>query len=216
MSRVVIPRDRYQDCQPWELLNLESGREGVITDHAAVSLPTIDQISQIHEQARQEGHALGRAEGHAEGLAEGREAAALMAEQLRLVAESFRAEVSRADEVISQDLLDLALDLARAMLKTALAIRPELVLPVVRETINYLPGVKQPALLFLHPEDLALIRDQLGNELEKSGWSIAEDSQLERGGCRVETPSNQIDASTPQRWQRLAAALGKNSDWLAP
>jgi flagellar assembly protein FliH len=31
----------------------------------------------------------------------------------------------------------------------------------------------------------------------------------------VETANNQIDASVPTRWQRLLAALGKHSDWLA-
>jgi flagellar assembly protein FliH len=36
------------------------------------------------------------------------------------------------------------------------------------------------------------------------------------GSCRVETANNQIDASLPTRWKRLAAALGKDSDWLAP
>jgi len=30
----------------------------------------------------------------------------------------------------------------------------------------------------------------------------------------VETVTNQIDATTTTRWQRIAAALGKESDWL--
>jgi hypothetical protein len=35
---------------------------------------------------------------------------------------------------------------------------------------------------------------------------------MERGGCRIETASNQIDAATSDRWQRIAASLGKESD----
>jgi flagellar assembly protein FliH len=50
----------------------------------------------------------------------------------------------------------------------------------------------------------------------KMGWKIADDRQLEPGSCRIETANNQIDASLPTRWQRLAASLGKESDWLAP
>ncbi|MGH8429807.1 MAG: FliH/SctL family protein, partial [Solimonas sp.] len=50
----------------------------------------------------------------------------------------------------------------------------------------------------------------------QSGWCVVEDAQMERGGCRVETATNQIDASVATRWQRIAAALGKESDWLAP
>lgn len=204
-----------EECQPWEPPDLENGRHGITTDHTAVSLPTIDEITHIHEQARQEGLALGRSEGYTEGLAEGRAQAAQEAERLRSLAQAFSAEVARADESISHSVLELALDLARAMLKATLAVRPEAVLPVVRETINCLPGMKQPGLLVLHPEDAALVRSHMGDELEKSGWKIAEDAHMERGGCRVETPSNEIDATTPTRWQRIAAALGKQSDWLA-
>ncbi|MFD2272959.1 hypothetical protein ACFS07_22425 [Undibacterium arcticum] len=32
----------------------------------------------------------------------------------------------------------------------------------------------------------------------------------------MDTASNQIDASATSQWQRLANALGKESDWLAP
>ncbi len=102
------------------------------------------------------------------------------------------------------------------MLQTALAVRPELVLPIVREAIDYLPALQQPALLFLHPDDAAAgQRTASATSCEKAGWRVAEDTQLERGGCRVETASNQIDATTATRWQRLAAALGRESEWLA-
>ncbi|OYX24758.1 MAG: flagellar assembly protein FliH, partial [Hydrogenophilales bacterium 32-62-9] len=122
---------------------------------------------------------------------------------------------AQADEIISQQILDLSIDLARALLKPALAIRPELVIPIVKEAVRYLPVLHQPALLFLNPSDALLVKARIGDELEKMGWQIADDGQLEPGGCRVETASNQIDASLPTRWQRLTAALSKNSDWLA-
>ncbi|HEX8787220.1 MAG TPA: FliH/SctL family protein, partial [Telluria sp.] len=41
------------------------------------------------------------------------------------------------------------------------------------------------------------------------------DEDMARGGCRVDTASNQIDAQIASRWQRLAHALGKDLDWLA-
>ncbi|HBU28940.1 MAG TPA: flagellar assembly protein FliH [Thiobacillus sp.] len=181
----------------------------------AVVLPTIEQISAIQEQARQEGYDAGHAEGRAAGLAEGLEEAAREAARLSSLAESFSTEVGKADETISQQALDLSVDLARALLKSALEIRPELVIPIVREAVRYLPALHQPALLFLNPDDAVLVRERIGDELTKMGWQLADDAQLERGGCRVETASNQIDASLPTRWQRLTAALSKHSDWLA-
>jgi len=209
MSSVISSLDQAV-CQPWEMTSFDPHPAGNF-GHAAVILPTIEQIAAIEEQARQEGYHAGRAE----GLAAGREEAAREAARLSGLANTFAVEVGKADETISQQVLDLSIDLARALLKSALAIRPELVIPIVKEAVRYLPALHQPALLFLNPDDAVLVRDRIGDELTKMGWQLADDAQLERGGCRVETASNQIDASLPTRWQRLTAALSRHSDWLA-
>ena len=173
-----------------------------------------DQLKTAREAARLQGYADGLAAGRAAGLEEGRTKAAAELIQLQQIAGSFGAEVAQAHELIAVDLLDLSLDLAKAMLKTALTVRPELVIPIVGAAIRYLPTLQQPALLFLHPADAILVKEHMGDELEKAGWRVAEENHMERGGCRVETASNQVDASTATRWERIAAALGKESEWL--
>lgn len=216
MSSCVIRKEDQSACQPWEMASFETNPSSVTNaDYAGVTLPTIEQISEIEEQARQEGYSAGHAEGLAQGLAEGRELAAREAARLSGLADTFSSEVARADENISQQVLDLSLDLARALLKSALAIRPELIIPIVKEAVRYLPAMHQPALLYLSPDDAVLVKDRIGDELAKMGWQLTDDAQLEQGGCRVETANNQIDASLPTRWQRLTAALSKDSDWLA-
>lgn len=211
MSSCLISAAEQPACQPWELASFDSpGRGPTKAGAPEVALPTIEQIARIEEQARQEGHAAGHAEGRAEGLRE----AAAEAARVRALADAFAHALGEADEQISRQILELALDLARAMLKSALTARPELVLPVVREAVRYLPAVQQPALLCLHPGDAALVQQHMGDELTRSGWQITQDPQLEPGGCRIETLGNQIDATLPTRWQRLATALGQSSEWL--
>ncbi|WP_460825396.1 flagellar assembly protein FliH, partial [Massilia solisilvae] len=163
-----------------------------------------------------EGLAQGRAAGHAEGLAQGRAEATAELQRLRTIADTFGQAVARADETIASDVLDLALHLARGMVKTAFDVRPDLIIPVVREAIEYLPVLQQPALLVLNPLDAPVVRAGIGEELEKGGWRVVEDAQVGRGGCKIDTASNQIDAQAATRWQRLAHALGKNVDWLEP
>ena len=207
----VILKEDQSDCQPWELDSFETGgkteKKG---DYNGVSLPTIEQISAIQEQARQEGYDAG----HAEGIAEGRKEAARETARLRDLVDAFAAEINQADEAISQQVLDLSIDLARALFKSTLAVQPERIIPIVREAVRYLPAFSQPAMLYLNPGDVALVQDGMGDELTKIGWQLTSDTQLEPGSCRVETANNQIDASLPTRWQRLTAALGKESDWL--
>jgi len=188
----------------------------------SIPLPTIEEIEAIHEAARAEGFAEGHAQGlqsghdagYQDGLVQGRLEAAEEVARLKEIASSFGDAVTQADEAISNDVLELALHLARNMVRTAFAVKPELIVPVVREAIDYLPALQQPALLHLNPEDAPLVRSSLAQELDTGGWRIVEDAQVARGGCRVDTASNQIDAQIASRWQRLAQALGKHQDWL--
>lgn len=215
MSSCVILKEDQSACQPWELTNFDTNSGSVTNSSAAgITLPTIEKIAAIEEQARQEGYDAGHAEGHEKGLAEGREAVAREIARLKSLADTFSTEVSKADESISEQVLDLSLDLARALLKTSLTINPELVIPIVREAVRYLPALHQPAMLYLNPDDMVLVQDKIGDELTKTGWQIASDTQLEPGSCRVDTAHNQIDASLSTRWQRLTTALGKDSSWL--
>ena len=133
---------------------------------------------------------------------------------MRSVAATFGDAVAAADETIAADVLELALRLARGMVRTAFDVRPELIVPVVREAIGYLPVLQQPALLSLHPEDALIVRQGMADELTKGGWRIIEDAGIARGGCKVETASNQIDAQAQARWHRLTHALGANVEWM--
>lgn len=215
MSSCVIRKEDQPVCQPWEISSFEVPSRQASRADSAVKLPTIEQITAIQEQARQEGRAMGHAEGRAEGLAEGRQEAEIEIARLRSLADNFAQELDKADETISQQVLDLAIEISRAMLKSAFTIRPELVIPVVKDAVRYLPALQQPAMLYLSSNDLEMVKNRIGDELTKLGWQLTDDVELESGGCRVETANNQIDASLPTRWQRVTAALGKDSAWLA-
>lgn len=215
MSNAILPKEQQSAFQRWEMHSFGDNRPSA-QSAAASAAPkvSIEEIARIREEARARGHAEGYAEGRAEGLASGRAEGAAEMASLRQIAQQLGEEVSHADAAIAQDVLGVALDLAKAMLKTSLAVRPELVLPIVSEAIRYLPTLQQPALLFLHPADAAIIKEHMQDELSKAGWRIVEDGQILRGGCRIETASNQIDAAVDRRWQRLAEALGRESAWL--
>ncbi len=181
-----------------------------------IELPTEATVAAIKEEARLHGYQAGHAAGYADALAAGKAEQARELAHLQVVAERFSAALAQADEVIANDVLELALHLAKGMLKNALEVKPELLLPVVREAIEYLPALHQPALLLLNPQDAQLVRDAIGEELDKGGWRLVEDPGIQRGGCRIDTATNQIDAQAASRWARLTNALGKNIEWMGP
>lgn len=217
MSSHVIPKEQLSAYQRWEMDSFGDDRPVAAKDlPPPIVLPTTEQIAAIHEAARVQGYADGVKEGNVAGLKQGRAKAAAELDIFLKVAAEFNDQLSKADELIAKDVMDLALDLSKAMLKSAMVIRPELVLPIINEAIHYLPNLTQPALLFLNPNDALLIKEHLGTSLDTAGWRIKEDPAMQRGGCRIETGSNQINATTESRWHRIAGALNSQTDWLAP
>ncbi|WP_292041008.1 flagellar assembly protein FliH [Massilia sp. UBA6681] len=237
----MIPKEQQSAYQRWEMTSFGDERPSTQSRRAAmappppaptpepveivphVTLPTLEEIEAIREQARAEGYAEGleegRAAGHAQGYADGARTGQIEAEgeleHLRSIAATFSEAVMQADETIAHDVLELALRLARGMVRTAFEVRPDLILPVVQEAIGYLPVLAQPATLTLNPEDAEIVRQAMGQELVKGGWRIVEDAALARGGCKVDTASNQIDAQAQARWARLTHALQSNVEWLS-
>ena len=215
MSDAIIPKEKQSAYQRWEMASFGDTRPSARSESAAQAVRvSIEEQAEIREAAQERGYAIGLVEGRSEGMRQGMADAVAETAHLRSIVTALGSEAARADELIASDLLALALDLAKAMLKTSLAIRPELVLPIVSEAIRYLPMLQQPAVLFVHPEDALLVNEHMRDELNKAGWRVVEDMQMQRGGCRIDTASNQIDATIETRWQRLAEALGQQSAWL--
>jgi len=209
------PKEQLSAYERWEMNVFGDERPSVVAKRPPpVELPTQAQVDAILEDARTSGYEEGRAAGYADGLAAGRAEAMTEMKHLQSIGALFGSAVQQADESICHDVLELSLQLARAMLRTALDVKPELILPVIREAIGYLPVAQQPALLYLNPADASLVQEAIGEELASGGWRIVEEPAIGRGGCKIETASNQIDAQAGARWARLAHAVGQDVEWL--
>ncbi|MFN0313495.1 MAG: flagellar assembly protein FliH [Burkholderiales bacterium] len=163
------------------------------------------------DQARAEGYSLGFSEGRKQAsehdIAERNALKGLM-DSLGLLRQELEKDL--AGEVLS-----LSLELAKLMIRQSLALNPEAVLAVLREVMGALPGLSQQTVLHLHPDDAALVKPLLAADptLAQITWKVSEDSRIERGGCRLETPQSEVDASMATRWSRLVAVLGKEDTW---
>lgn len=214
MSDINLPKEEQDKYQRWEMstLSAEGKTHSRKVERAKPEMPA--ELAQILENTRIEGFRKGYAKGMAEGYEAGLQKAAEHEQAMLQLATVFTGELKKADERIAEELLTLALDIAKAMLKNSLQINHDHVLAVVKESIRYLPVVNQPARILLNPLDAEAVRLNLAEELSEGGWLIIEDQTIERGGCMVETSSNQIDASNGLRWRRISNALGQPGEWL--
>ncbi len=213
-----MPKQQQTAYERWEMSSFADGNASIGGNRAKKKEDTVvsEKIAQIFESVRKEGYTKGMQEGFAVGMAKAREYAEEDKQHFLNMMHSFRAALEKSDEKIADDLLSLALDIAKSMLKQKLNVDPAMVLPIVRDAIHYLPHVQKPARILVNHEDAQLLRDYLSEELSTQQWLVQEDNNIERGGCLVETGANQIDATNEVRWKRLSDALAQNNEWLLP
>jgi flagellar assembly protein FliH len=59
------------------------------------------------------------------------------------------------------------------------------------------------------------VRAHVGDEAP-GAWRIVEDHRVEPGGCRVVSPTCEVDATLATRWKRVVEALGRDASWIEP
>jgi flagellar assembly protein FliH len=187
----------------WELASLAPTQAP-----APPAAPDPQVLAAARAQAEREGREAGYAAGLAAASAERAELAALLT---RLAAAAGDHEQRLVDEV-----LDLALVLARQLVGEALAVRREFILPIVSAALKQLPQSTQRVELVLNPADAALVQTFVAGSEIASRCQLRPDASIAPGGCTVETEQCEIDVTVGTRWRRLLAGLGRSDDWLEP
>ena len=177
------------------------------SEREPVILPTAADIERMHIEAHEQGYAAG----HEEAMALGRASAARIDAVMTTLDQALKA----LDQQVADQLLATAVEIANQMVHQALRIKPELLLPVVREAVSTLHTATGHPALFVHPDDAALIRTHLGDQLAHNNWRIIEDPSLTAGGCRVELAASEVDATLETRWRRVIESIGINQEWLS-
>ena len=213
MSNRIIPKEHAATVRKVDLSLLVGGRVAGPAAPAAGE-PQIDAAPDpaglIHarELARREGMEEGRRE--AAALLEGERVA------LKALIASMNEVMQDFEQSLANDVLSMSLELAKLIIRQSLRVKPEAIIAVVREAVESLPGVSDQTVLLVHPADAVLIRMAAENDraLGELPWKIVEDEHIERGGCRLETPTTEVDATLETRWRRVLAALGRDDPWI--
>ncbi|MEX8192074.1 FliH/SctL family protein [Comamonas guangdongensis] len=181
-----------------------------------------EQLQQMLEQARAEGHAQGLAEGQAQAQQQwqqrlddyvagvGRDNAQRVSDVVQSLEDSFRQMQAAA----AQDLLKLACDIARQVVRQELRSQPQALLPVVHEALDMLVEESRPVTVRLNPADHAALDEALRAEHgAHSRIQWVGDAAIAGGGVKVECGDTEIDGGLDKRWRRAVAALGLVSTW---
>lgn len=207
----------------WELASFDHGTAIAANtppahaDHAETTKVPMDraEIERICAEAREDGYQVGYQtglqNGKRAGYEEGQKAARAEAARIGKAANELDQALQEFDQQVADELLALAVEIARQVVRKEISSRPEMILDVVNEALAYLPH--QHAAIHLNPEDASLVRSYLGDALTHAGHRILEEPTLKHGDCLLEAGGSQIDATTATRWRRVIESLGMNERW---
>lgn len=180
------------------------------------------QVEAIRASARQEGLRQGHAEGLVQGREQGRheafEAASkeFAAQQAGLMSACRQIidaiEKDRAHWAASarQDLVELAMTIARRVVKHVGEREREVVLANLEEAVR-LTGVRSDVTIAVNPADAEAARLFAKSLLDaQEQWQhtrVIEEPEVSPGGCRVQWGSGAVDATLETQLERIASEL---------
>ncbi|WP_406624245.1 FliH/SctL family protein [Acidovorax sp. SDU_ACID1] len=226
-----IPSEEIGDVTRWQFGSVD-GSEVL---HAAIAEPDagpsevppappgVDEAEHqsLVQQAREEGYARGLAEGQEQAhlqwqqrmddyvSGQGRETA----ERLAGLAQAVEASLAGLQQGLAQEVLQLACDIARQVVRQEITGNPRAMLPVVREALDMLVSEGRPATVRLNPADWAALEQPLRGEFGAARIQWLPDATVQPGDCSVESGGAVVDGSLDKRWRRAIAALGLASAW---
>jgi flagellar assembly protein FliH len=223
-----IPSEEVGDVTQWHFSAVD-GSEPVIPvvveaePELPLPPPGIDEAEHLAklEQAREEGYERGVVQGQAQAGLEwqqrmddyvanqGREAA----ERMDQLAGALDTSLNDMQQRMAQEVLALACDIARQVIRQELAGQPDALLPVVREALGMLISEGRPATVRLSPQDWETLEQPLREEFAASKVQWIADAHVQPGDCQVESAGTVVDGSLDKRWRRAIAALGLTSAW---
>lgn len=194
------------------------------TDRPALSSRDLENPTAraAFELGRQKGFAKGVQQGHEQGYIEGSRAfedfrsreIADAAQHLNRLVSAFREELTSFESQLASDLVSLAIDIARQVLRDELQRRPDALIPAAREALRALGEGASRLEFHVNPVDAAALREHLQAQAPQAGWHLTPDPAISVGGCRLEADTGVADATFETRWQAVMASLGRDEEPL--
>ena len=152
------------------------------------------------EQGQQDGFNQGQAEGKKQGLAEGQEELTNRLTTLSGLVEQLQQPLAKVDHQVQQQLVQLSLAMAQAVIAVEVKTNSQVILQAVSEAISALPLDAAHIQIKLNPADIAIIEQFYPADVRtERGWQLHAEPAIEQGGCVVQSSRSSVDRTLAQR-----------------
>ncbi len=186
-------QESQEGCTRWEIPDVNSN-----VDTSAFAPPSAKQLDQIQRDAYEEGFATG----YQEGLQRAESEILEKKQQLQVVMDSIAEPMNIIDESIEKELIKIVMTICQRLIGHEYQRDPKLLGQLIKQIKSVLmaPGVE--LMVYMHPEDIALIAQCL-KEHDLHHIELIEQDTLARGACQVKTATADMDASIDTRIHNL-------------
>ena len=212
------PADPPAPAAPdWDALRAEA--DAVLAQARAQSAEMLEdaaiQAEALREAAWQEGHHQGRTEARAAVEAEGRAAWDARGAALRAELDGLVTQIGVAREALwarqEPEMVALALDIARQVVKTEVTQNPEVVRALIANAVRRITD-KDNVRVRVSVADAPRVKEMRQDLMELMDGlrhlEIVDDRRVGEGGCVIETNAGTIDAKIETQLSEVARALG--------
>ncbi|MBV1915341.1 MAG: hypothetical protein KUG72_08145 [Pseudomonadales bacterium] len=201
------PKDGYES---WKMPTIRA-RDGLVIGAGdnelgdeLLRIPEFQkELEQLKEEARAEGYNQGKEQGYRQGLNQGKTEIQIIGDRLNGVLNNLMEPIHLQDEALESAILNMVVSIARQVVSEEAVKSPENLHQVIQSALNALPRGAENIQVYLNPDDRKLLA-AVGN-LPDSYQDIQTDSQLSRGGCRIETRESTVDNSLDYRFRQAIA-----------
>jgi flagellar assembly protein FliH len=160
-----------------------------------------DGFTQGHLAGFEQGKTDGYEAGRQQGLMEMRAHLTLEQQRFQSLANALINPLTAQDNDLENMLLDVICSLTQSVIQRELVTDSSNILELVKTAVDALPVGSKNIRISVNPEDLAAIEIYAADQ--QLEWKFFGDTQLQPGGCKIETPESRVDFSVSKRLQTV-------------
>ncbi|MDX2462945.1 MAG: FliH/SctL family protein [Porticoccus sp.] len=159
--------------------------------------------AEVEALAQSRGFQAGKWEGLESGRAEAEKIVHRMTELLDEMAKPYRS----LDHVVTQELANLAMLIARQVIRRELMINSDVVTDMAKEALSTISSLEGEIEISLHPSDMEMVHQLAKGRLDGKSWKLVVDPDFLPGGCRIKTPVSYVDGSMEKQMEMVFSRL---------
>lgn len=206
----VMSLTEDQEYSAWQVpvLSTPKAFAGVRTEPARASAPAatnegLAPTSTDHESELQQAYQQGLADAQKQLMTDQQSQAV----QLQAVLQALSRPLERINDAVEAELVELALAVARLILRQELSADSSRMVSLVHDAIKQLPASSLHVKVHLNPGDVLAVKAALGETEQADLWQLEADASLQSGDCQIYTETSFVDAGVDGLVKRLATDM---------